>query len=302
METLVANIQGYSIHDGPGIRTIVFLKGCNLACRWCSNPECISRQPEVGFVKALCAKCGDCWEACPRGALTVDVGGSPDIGRERCTGCGQCAAVCAYNALVVYGKKMDVREVFDAVSADRMFYETSGGGVTASGGEPLTQSRFVAALFDKCRRENIHTCLETSGCADSSALLNVLPFTDYVLCDVKHMDRVRHGELTGRSNDRILANAKLLVESNVEFLFRMPLLPGINDGHENIRETASFLRSLGKNAERIELMPYHRLGESKYTALGKRYCLHGLTPAGPARIEAVKQMFEKDGIRCSVSS
>ena len=160
MSNLVTNIQGYSIHDGPGIRTVVFLKGCGLECQWCSNPECISSQPEVGFIKVLCTKCGKCAGVCPEEALTCEAGQLPRIDRERCLGCGACSSVCDYKAIVLYGKSMSAGEVFDAVNRDKMFYDASGGGVTVSGGEPLLQPQFVCDLFEKCRRAGIHTCLE----------------------------------------------------------------------------------------------------------------------------------------------
>ena len=197
---------------------------------------------------------------------------------------------------------MSVEEVFEAVKADKMFYETSGGGVTASGGEPLRHPEFVRALFERCHEEGIHTCVETSGCAPSPSLLEVLPLTDYVLYDLKHMNADIHREFTGQQNQLILSNAKLVAQSGVDFLFRMPLIPGINDGLENIQATAAFLKGLGKRAERIELMPFHRLGESKYTALDKPYRLHGRSAIEPAQVEAVRQAFEDSGIRCSVST
>ena len=304
-DTLVApvtNIQGYSIHDGPGIRTIVFLKGCNLVCRWCANPECVLPRPEVGFIKSLCTRCGNCTGVCPQEALNFDYAGLPSIDRNRCIGCGKCASVCSYHALPVYGRQMSLEEVFEAVKADKMFYETSGGGVTASGGEPLRHPEFVRALFERCHAEGINTCMETSGCADSPALLQVLPVTDYVLYDLKHMNADIHREFTGQPNHLILSNAKLLAESGVDFLFRMPLIPGINDSTENIRATAAFLKGLGSNAERIELMPYHRLGESKYIALNKPYRLHGLSAIEPSHVESVRQAFENNGILCTVST
>ena len=297
----VTNIQGYSIHDGPGIRTVVFLKGCGLACRWCANPECIRPMPEVGFIKSLCTRCGNCMGVCAQQALGYDPEGLPHIDRIRCIACGECTSICSYHALVLHGKQMSVREVFKAVEADKMFYDASGGGVTASGGEPLLHPEFVRTLFELCRAEGIHTCMETSGFANSSALQLLLPLTDYVLYDLKHMNTDIHRNFTGQPNDLILSNAKLVAESGVDFLFRLPLIPGINDSTENIRETAAFLKGLGNNAERIELMPYHRLGESKYIALNKPYRLHGLPAIEPPQVESVRQEFEKNGILCTVS-
>ena len=301
MQAMVTNIQGYSIHDGAGIRTIVFFKGCTLACHWCSNPEGISPLPEIGLIKTLCTKCGKCADVCPQEALIVEKDSFPLIDRQRCTGCGECIPACIYNALVLYGKQMSIQEVFAEVSRDSMFFQASGGGVTASGGEPLYQSEFVYALFNQCHQSGIHTCLETSGNADSSALRKVLSAADYVLFDLKHLNSSLHRKFTGKPNNLVLENASILVESGVEFLFRMPLIPGINDSSKNVRETADFLKGLGNRAHRIELLPYHRLGESKYEALDRLYPMHGLLPLESAHVEAVKKAFEECGIQCSVS-
>src|SRR4030042_5004626 len=236
MLNLVTNIQGYSIHDGPGIRTVVFLKGCGLECQWCSNPECISPQPEVGFFKALCAKCCKCAGVCPVDALVYEAGKLPRIERVRCTGCGICSSACSYKALVLYGKAMNIEELFDAVNRDKMFYETSGGGVTVSGGEALLQLQLVCDLFEQCRRAGIHTCIETSGYIAESALKKVLLYTDYVLYDLKHQNSDKHQRYTGKPNSLILDNAKVIAESGIETLFRMPLIPGINDDLQNVKE------------------------------------------------------------------
>ncbi len=301
MNALITNIQGYSIHDGPGIRTLIFFKGCRLACQWCANPECISPRPEVGFIQNLCTGCGKCEGVCQENALFFKNDELPRIDRKQCTGCGECVSACYYKALVLYGEKMGVQEVFDIVGRDTIFYQSSGGGVTVSGGEPLLHPGFVRALFDRCREASIHTCMETSGDVAESAFQEVLPATDYVLFDLKHQNSSKHRRFTGRPNDTILSNAKLVVQSDVEVLFRMPLIPGMNDSPVNIRKTATFLKGLGEKAQRIELMPYHRLGESKYRALDRPYTLDGLPPADAARVEEVKRAFEEQGIQCSVS-
>ena len=301
MSILVTNIQGYSIHDGPGIRTVVFLKGCGLECQWCSNPECISPHPEVGFVKTLCTKCGKCAEICPVGALVYEEGKIPRIDRRRCSGCGACSSVCSYKAFILYGKPMNAGEIFDAVNRDKMFYQASGGGVTISGGEALLQPLLVCDLFEKCRRAGIHTCMETSGFADESALRQVLSYTDFVLYDLKYLNSEKHRQYTGKPNDLILSNAKIVAASGVETLFRMPLIPGINDGMQNIKETADFLKGLENKTFNIELMPYHRLGKGKYESLDRPYRLPELLSPEPEHVESVKNTFEASGIICLIS-
>ena len=301
MTSLVTNIQGYSIHDGPGIRTVVFLKGCGLECQWCSNPECISPHPEVGFIKALCTKCGKCAEVCPNGALVYETGKLPRIDRARCKGCGMCCSACSYKALVLYGQAMNAEEIFDIVNRDKMFYKTSGGGVTVSGGEALQQSQLVSDLFQKCCHADINTCIETSGYAAESSLERVLSYTDYILYDLKYMNPKKHRQYTGKPNNLILSNAKFVAESGVETLFRMPLIPGINDDEQNIKETADFLHGLGHNCLRIELMPYHRLGKGKYESLNKKYPLPDVPSPGSEHLVSIKKAFESGGIMCTIS-
>jgi pyruvate formate lyase activating enzyme len=300
MLNLVTNIQGYSIHDGPGIRTVVFMKGCGLECQWCSNPECISPHPEVGFVKTLCTKCGKCAEICSAGALVYEAGKFPRIMRERCTGCGACSTICSYQAFILYGKPMDAGEIFQAVNRDKIFYRASGGGVTVSGGEPLLQPQLVHDLFEKCRQAGIHTCIETSGYAAGYALRRVLPYTDFIIYDLKHLNSDKHRQYTGQPNSLILHNAKVVAASGIATLFRMPLVPGVNDDLQNIKETSDFLHGLSNC--RIQLMPYHRLGKGKYESLGKHYQLAEVAVPEPAYLESVSIKFEENGITCSISS
>lgn len=301
MKGMVTNIQGFSIHDGPGIRTVVFLKGCPLECQWCSNPENIAPQPEIGFVKNLCVKCGKCAAACPEKAIIFDQGQFPVTDRNRCKGCGVCSDVCTREARVLYGKLMDVDEVFDIVNRDKMFFQASGGGVTVSGGEPFLQPEFVSALLDKCRQAGIHTCIETSGYAATSALRKVLQFTDLVLFDLKHMNSEKHCRYTGKPNDLIHENAGIVVDSNAGVFFRMPFIPEINDDDENIREIAEFLHQLGDKACNIQLMPYHELGKGKYKSLDKIYKLSEIKKPAQSQNEMARKMFESYGINCSIS-
>jgi pyruvate formate lyase activating enzyme len=196
---------------------------------------------------------------------------------------------------------MNTDKVFNAVNRDKMFYQASGGGVTVSGGEPLLKPEFICDLFEKCHQAGIHTCIETSGCTSESSLRKVLPNTDYLLYDLKHMNSEKHRQYTGKPNGLILSNAKIVAASGVETLFRMPLIPGINDNSQNIKETAEFLHRLGDNALRIELIPYHRLGKGKYEALDKQYLLSELLSPEPEYLESIKYLFKDNGIICTIS-
>jgi pyruvate formate lyase activating enzyme len=297
---VISNIQGFSIHDGPGIRTVVFFKGCPLSCRWCANPECLSGKPQLGFIKTLCSACGKCLEICENNALRRGEN-EHHIDYSRCTSCGNCSAHCYYGALVLYGKSMTVAEVWDAVSRDKMFYNNSGGGVTVSGGEPLLQATFVRELFELSRQDHVDTCVETCGFADPRALLEVIPVTDHFLFDLKHMDSVVHRKYTGQSNGQILRNAALVLEHGADVVFRQPLIPGVNDSIMNIEATAGFLISLGAGAMRLQIMPYHRMGQSKYKALALQCTMKELSVADDAQVEAVKKAYLDRGIYCTIS-
>ena len=296
----ITNIQGYSIHDGPGIRTVVFFKGCSLSCKWCANPECISGKPQVGFLQLLCKGCGKCKETCRYNAVNTDKN-KHRIDYTLCNSCGECSDNCNYGALVKYGKLMTVNEVWDEVRRDKIFYDTSGGGVTVSGGEPLLHPAFVRELFELCHGEKINTCIETCGSVDSGAFKEVIPVTDHFLFDLKHMDSEIHKKNTGQNNDRILKNAALVVEHGVDIVFRNPLIPGVNDSESNIDATAEFLKSLGKKALRFELMPFHRMGMNKYQALDMEYPMGDLGIMENEKIEAVKKAYTDRGIRCTIS-
>ncbi len=299
-KAVITNIQGFSIHDGPGIRTVVFFKGCPLSCQWCANPECLSGELQIGFIKTLCRDCGECFKICTNEAIRIDEG-VHRIDYTQCNSCGDCVDCCSYGALVRYGELMTVADVWDAVRRDKMFYESSGGGVTASGGEPLLRARFVGELFELCKGDRIDTCIETCGLADPQAFLDVISVTDHFLFDLKHMDSDVHETLTGQSNGRILENAVLLMKQGVDIIFRQPVVPGINDSVENIEATAEFLSSLGKSDIRLELMPYHRMGWSKYRALDMKYLMNGTDAADNDMVESVRKAYLDRGIRCTVS-
>ena len=297
---VITNIQGFSLHDGPGIRTVVFFKGCPLDCRWCANPECISGAPQTGFMQTLCARCGRCFDACQNGAIRREEH-VHRVDYSRCAACAECVKRCAYGALVRYGDIMTVDEVWNAVRRDRMFYDSSGGGVTVSGGEPLLHAEFVRELFARCKKAGIDTCVETCGFADRKSFIEILPVTDHFLFDLKHIDSAAHEKHTGRPNEQILANAALIMERGADVLFRKPLITGVNDNPENIAATAGFLTDIGASSAGLELMPYHRMGHGKYRALDMKYLMEGIEPCGDDAAETVRKAYEARGIRCAIS-
>lgn len=298
----VFNIQRFSIHDGPGIRTTVFLKGCPLRCLWCSNPESQSPVPEVAHRDSLCTGCGDCLKVCDEEAISLsssDVAFKIKVDREKCNNCGKCVDVCTIRALKVYGQTMSVDGVFDEVRRDIAFYSNSGGGVTAGGGEPLGQADFVAELFRRCRRIGIHTTLDTCGYSSVSALEKVLAETDLVLFDLKLMNNRQHRRFTKRYNGVILRNARLVVAKGVPMIIRIPVIPGINDSEENLSEIARFVSELDNNLH-VDLLPYHRFGESKYRMLDRDYQLTDMKPPNEEQLQRVVEIFKKYGLDCAI--
>lgn len=295
----IFNIQKFSVHDGPGIRTTVFMKGCPLQCRWCSNAESINPEPELGIIRSNCDNCAKCVEACPEGAIDFDNNGVIQFNRDRCTACGECVTVCSPGALTVYGNPVTVEDVFKEVIRDKSFYEGSDGGITVSGGEPLRQADFVSALFQTCQDAGISTCLDTSGYTATDKLKEVLNFTDHVLYDIKHMDTNCHHQFIGAPNDLILSNAKVVAASETPMLCRIPLIKDVNDTAQNIDETAQFVKMLGDDIG-VEIRPYHRLGIGKYQTLDKPYSGEAFTAPSPEELASVKHIFEEHGVPCTI--
>lgn len=301
MRGLIFNIQGFSLQDGPGIRTTVFFKGCPLRCPWCSNPESQNSSSEIALNNTLCNKCGQCIDVCDVQAISLDEDGVR-ICREGCImNCAKCVEVCGPGALRVYGKEMTLEEVLQKITRDKTFYLTSGGGVTAGGGEPLMQSEFVEALFKECQKKDIHTCLDTSGYARSIALEKVLDYTDLVLFDLKLIDPLSHRSVIRKSNRLILQNARIVASRRMPVIFRIPLIPGITDSDENLMGIVTFLKTLDLN-ENIEigLVPYHKYGMGKYDMLDRPYRLAGLTPLKEEQIQSRKALIESFGIICEI--
>lgn len=286
----IFDIQRFSLHDGAGIRTLVFMKGCPLHCCWCCNPESQSTVPELMLFPSRCIDCGSCREACPNAAVAPDQAGVLVTERSRCQVCGRCVEACPADARALRGRSVSVEEVLREVERDQVFYRTSGGGVTISGGEPLLQAAFVAQLLRACRRQGISTAIETCGHAPWEDFALVLVHTDSVLFDIKHVDTIAHRRLTGVGNELILANLCQVVESGAHVLLRLPLVPGCNADAGTVRAVASLARKLG--ISELHLLPYHRLGESKYQALGGSYLLDGLTPPSAEEVQDLKRIAE----------
>lgn len=293
----IFNIQRYSVQDGPGVRTTVFVKGCPLRCLWCSNPESQKQQPQVSHRNSLCDRCGRCVEACPRDAITIHSGGIR-IHRGKCDNCGLCVPACYPGALELLGREVSEEETLAEARKDALFYRNSGGGVTVSGGEPLAQPEFVAGFLRRCQEFGLHTTIDTCGYADSKALQLVLEHVDLVLYDIKHMEDETHRRATGVSNKRILANALAVASAGVSMIMRLPLISGINDSEENVRRTARFAQELG--VRRLDLLPYHRFGTSKYTNLDRRYRLDGMATPPDDVVQHLKAMLESMGLECQV--
>lgn len=297
---LIFNIQRYSIHDGPGIRTTVFLKGCPLRCIWCANPEGQALRPEIFFNPDKCTGCGRCAQECPQEAIEIR-GEKSHTDRQVCIGCGKCAEVCPNEARRLMGKWASAREVLEEVRRDAIFYERSGGGVTLSGGEPLAQPEFATTILRLCKRAYIHTALETCGHAQWRILEEMLKFVDLLLYDFKHMDPVKHKKYTGVSNRLILDNARRACHKlSVPMWARIPVIPGYNDSTENIEATARFIaEELGNCVKQVSLLPYHRLGETKFERLEVGYRVSA-DPPGPEHLEELQKIFEHFGLSACI--
>ena len=294
---VIINIQKYSVHDGPGIRTTVFLKGCPLSCWWCHNPESQNPNHEIMFFEERCTGCGVCVKRCPQRAISM-VNNAPIVEEGNCTFCGKCADFCPNNAREYVGKDMTVQELMKEIIKDEVFYEESNGGVTFSGGEPLIQGEFLYEVLKSCKERGIHTAVDTSGCAAWEKLEKISNKVDLFLYDLKLMNNERHKKYMGTENIIILENLKRLSAKGANIFVRMPIISGINDDDENINEAIKFLSNI--NVNQVNLLTYHKMGMDKYRRLKMEYKLSGMEKPSEERMAEIAEKFTQKGLKVKI--
>ncbi len=293
---IIFNIQKFSIHDGPGVRTNVFLKGCPLRCKWCSNPESQRYEPQVLYHSSTCVHCKKCVASCPEQAVFSTEDGKIHIDFAKCTGCLTCVRGCPKRALTCEGEEKTVDEVYEACIQDMDFYEESGGGVTISGGEGMMQPDFVEALLSHLKENRIHTAIETTGCVQPVVFQRLAPKFDLLLFDVKHWDSEAHKAGTGTGNELIIQNLRWGHKRGLNILPRVPVIPGFNEKTEDAFGIAGLLSHIGLT--RVQLLPFHQMGERKYEFLNRPYELTGVNALHPEDLTQYRQIFLDQGIDC----
>jgi pyruvate formate lyase activating enzyme len=281
----------FSLHDGPGVRTTVFLKGCPLSCTWCHNPESQKMRQEVMYAADKCLRCGDCLAACKHGALTWSDGPVRDM--TRCQQCGDCVDVCMADARRLAGEWITVNDLLSRLRRDIVFFDESGGGVTFSGGEPLMQPEFLFVALTACKSQGIHTAVDTCGFAQSDVLERISSKVDLFLFDVKFPGPDRHRQFTGVSNDLILENLSMLVRNKKPVVVRIPVVPGVNDADADLRASMELLQRIG--IRRVDLLSYHETGMEKYRRLGSECRLQNVTPPSMERMQELSDRFGREG-------
>ncbi|MGL6168475.1 MAG: (2S)-3-sulfopropanediol dehydratase activating enzyme [Fusobacteriaceae bacterium] len=309
-EGIVFNIQRFTLHDGPGIRTEFFLKGCPLRCDWCGNPESLKNYIQPGVFTNKCIseeKCGGCKEVCPdKNMLNFKDGKLLSIDNTKCTNCLKCVKECPADAIKQWGKLMSVDECMKEALKDKGFYDRSNGGITVSGGDPILQSNFVTELFKRCKDEEIHTCFESTFYGEWKDVEKILPYTDLIISDLKHMNSMIHKKYTGVDNYKILKNLKKLTEQRKELILRIPIIPNINDDMENIKATADYIiTELNNRVRTLQLLSFMHLGEEKYHSLGIPYKMKNVKidrEVFQKNIAKIAIYFNSRGINCLVGT
>lgn len=295
MEGIIFNIQKFSIHDGPGIRTTVFFKGCPLRCEWCANPESQLIQPQVLYNEEKCMRCATCIHTCTKEAIKM-VEGHIELDYKKCDGCMECVKACPHKALTSEGEKKTVEEIVDICMQDIDFYEESNGGVTLSGGEAMVQYDFMIALVKALKEKGLHVAIETTGVIDYEKFKKAAPLFDLLLFDVKQADPLKHKKGTHITNEVIQKNFKWAIEQGIEVLPRVPVIPGFNETLQDAKEIAQCIKEAG--AKSVQLLPFHQFGEKKYKLLGKDYKLHEVKALHPEDLADYQKEFLDIGLNC----
>lgn len=294
------DIKRYSINDGPGVRITVFFKGCPLSCRWCHNPESISFRSEKLYNKSKCIGCGNCIDECPEHALTLSSEEGIVTDFSKCILCGRCAEVCPAKAVEICGHNFSEEKIMDAILKETHIMDSSGGGVTFSGGEPLMHPNELKRLLIRCGESDIHRAVDTSGYVQRNIFEEILPHTDLFLYDLKHMNREKHHYWTGVYNDLILKNLQLISDHDKEYQIRIPLIEGVNCDDENIRGTLFFLEGLKSRPTVVTLLPYHNIALKKFEKFGRSYHENGMAKPSDDRIGRIRYLFEQKGFNVNI--
>lgn len=297
----IVKIERFGIHDGPGIRTVVFFKGCPLRCKWCSTPESQTGYREMVYYATKCTRCRKCVDVCPPKAISVSADDKMFVDKRFCDNCGKCVEVCHNAARKMLGEEMTVEQIMTVIEKDTVFYWNSGGGVTLSGGEPGMQPKFALAILEACKEKGVHTAIETCGHVEWSILSELLKYLDLVYLDIKHILPIEHERLTGKRNDLILENCKRIISNypRISVILRIPVIPGHNDSEENITKTAEFVCQLS-DTTRVEILPYHKFGVHMYPALSRDYALPEVKTPSAEHMRDLQDMFKSCGITAKI--